>query len=536
MSVYGFSDSSWLFETSDPENMAFFLGLTEQYTESASKVDPGLPQCPEVEIPVNESKPKEDSSIINVTQRIFAETIEKSPQIDPPLIALSSSQAELHPLDLQRVVKLNFDPEIAKLTKKIFKLTCFIKEPSRDQGYETRDNQTVAEVQGCSSFCQKAYKYCARNPLVLSPYYLRNWQVQDRLSNKQLHNNTYLSLKYKRIGHVFSLDKMIRLPRGEKVQLCGSNETLLFPPLQAAFAQFASSRKDLINDKMRISMIKSLSETVWHENASDERIDEIHKNIHDLTYYDPIIIGSGHVWHSTQTIFCREPSDDSSQKKPGEMCVLHINRGDGCGKKSGIIVLKLKSTAGITKDFIKKLVKRMDVRKEDHINLSKMIEVLKADEISYIPMKVQKVGNCVYSSYKTVFYALLLIERIKENPELSNFNFSKKVQGLAKHDYKEFIQFDATDVLEDFLIDLKEAVPENASTEEDESYLNGLEAVAASLIYKLSNYAFKINMGEKKKISLDLIKTTMASIECFFKQISLQYRFTDPLFKKSLFD
>jgi len=494
MSISGISDSSWFFETPDSENMAFILGLTQQYTESATKADPEPHQTPEVEI-------------------LASGSMGKNPQIDLPPVNQASQQAEAQPVDLQRIIKLDFDPEIEKLTKKIFKLPCFVKEPSRDQGYETRCNQTVAEVQGCSSFCQKAYKYSTRNPLALSTYYLRHWQVHERVSNQQLHNNTYLSLKYKRIGHVFSLDKMIQLPRKEEVQLCGGNETFLFPPLQAAFAQFALNRKDLINDKTGTSMIKSLSKAVWHENASDERIDEIHKNIHDPAYYDPIITGSGHVWHSTQTIFWREPS--------GEIRVLHINRGNGCGKKPGIIVLKLKNSAGITKDFIKKLVMRMDVTEENHINLSKMIEALNADEISYIPMKVQKVGNCVYSNYKGVFYALLLIERIKESPELSNFNFSKQVQKLAKHDYKEFIQFDATEVLEDFLIDLEEAAPDKAYTEEDESYLNGLESVALSLSYRISNYAFEINMGEKKKISLELIKTTMASIECFFKQMSL---------------
>src|SRR5581483_11974383 len=88
----------------------------------------------------------------------------------------------------------DLDPKIVQLTANLLKEgPCFTPEVERDQGRELRCGRTVAQMQGCSAFCKKAFSCTAGTPLVLSPQYLRNWQEQHQLINDLPYNNTYLS-------------------------------------------------------------------------------------------------------------------------------------------------------------------------------------------------------------------------------------------------------------------------------------------------------------------------------------------------------
>src|SRR5581483_875951 len=330
-------------------------------------------------------------------------------------------------------------------------------------------------MQGCSSFCHKILSCTADTPSVLSPQYLRNWQEQNQLPNRSSYNNTYLSLKYKRIGHVFSLEGMIDLPYQDCVSLEGANETFLFPPFLAAFNQFASSRTDLISDEMRSSIADSLSKAVWHENATEEKIEQIHANIHDPTFCNSIVVGGGHTWHSIQFIFHKTSS--------GEIILFCCNRGEGADNYPGIVIVKVKNRQAITKDFISRLVRRLSVVRGRHLSLEKIQAELQGVQIqiAYMRMKEGKVGNCVYSNYKATLYALLLIEILKEDLKIPNFNFPSEKVESAQQIYKEFVRFDASAVLEDFLLDLKNPPSKQSLEGENTAYWKGLKKVTEIL-------------------------------------------------------
>src|SRR5581483_4869751 len=186
------------------------------------------------------------------------------------------------------------DPQIVQITSEIFHALGFAKEEMRDRDHEHRDNESVSEVQGTSTFCKTVAELSSKNPTILSSEYLRNYNRLDP---------TCLTLRHKRMGHVFSLEGKIHLIDGTTRSLEGSNETFFLPMLKTLFEAFASKHPDLVSDSLRVSMSNAFSKAVWNDTVSDEKIAEIHQLIHDPNHTDSIIVGSGWDWHSTQLVF-----------------------------------------------------------------------------------------------------------------------------------------------------------------------------------------------------------------------------------------
>lgn len=387
-----------------------------------------------------------------------------------------------------RLVKI--DPEKAKMTAEILNSDGFKKEESRDSKFGCRDEQTVAEVQGSSIFCEKTNQLTIKTPSILSPSYLRDQQNINPIIS--------LTLRDKRVGHAFNLKGMVKLPDGTSQSLEGFNETFVIPMLRDMFAEFAAAREDLISQELHAFVGESLSKAVWHDIVTDEKIAEVHKLIHDPSYPYPVVVSSGWVWHSTQAIFYGK-------------YLLYCNRGADCDENSGISIFKIANKENITQEFLKRIASRFSVDNSEYTSLEKIKIELSATYLSHVPMKEQKVGNCVYVNAKAAIFAILWAgvsreDDVKLNRSVADaFNLISRIR--TKNIYKEFSKFDKEAVLENFLIDLEEASSGKLSMEENRNYFEGLNTVA-DVIKKWA----LVQRGKNEKISSGLLSRALRLI------------------------
>lgn len=423
---------------------------------------------------------------------------------------LSSNPLPLS-LSQRNEIALGYDSDTKKLAASLLKYPYFTAEPNKDLDFESQKNLKKIRAQKKEMFFKTVMLITEKNHFVLSPNYLRAGQEYAERILDLDDKNMHLLIKYKKLSQVFNLKGEITLPNEVLFDLEGGRNQLQFPALRAAFDQFAYIRKDLISDQTLISITKSLSNADYDSYIKDEKIAEIHKNIHDCCYCDSIIVVSGDANHSIKIIFFKKPS--------GGNYLLYCNRGRGSKGQPGIQVLKLDKTSKITKQFIKSLSERRKLPKGNCITVDELNEILGSKTICYIPMAPQKVGNCVYSSYKAVFYALFLVRIFKENPWIEDFNFPELEKKWAKQVYKEFSRFDAVTVLEDLLIDLRKDVPLQFLSNADEIYWYELLHIAMLLKNKLLYYSDAIKLGKETKIPSELVQNAIALIEQFEHQM-----------------
>ncbi len=353
-------------------------------------------------------------------------------------------------------------------------------------------------MQGCRAFCNQVTQYIQKYPSIYSTILSLDYLREADKSNKN-----YLILKYKLLGHVFNLGGKFYLPDGSENDFEGFNETFVLPMLLDLFYQFASSvdGSSLISKEKLESILESLSKALWHENATDEKIEETCKLIHDPNYKYDIIVGSGWTWHSTQVIF----------KKVGEdIIVSYCNRGADCGSTPGIVQFKVINKDKITPEFLKKLTRRLQVTGSEYIKLNEITKILcnneepKAVMHRYIRMKEQKVGNCVYYSLKAVFRVLFEDENSK-GPSLFDDSAGDDFdRGL--HTYKKFSQFIAESVLQDILLDVKHIDLKTISQPENRKYLKTLFVIDRTLNEQLSSKTKKNNY----KVGKNLLNSSIA--------------------------
>ena len=394
------------------------------------------------------------------------------------------------------------DPKIAKMTAEIFSCKGFTKEADRDKDHELRKEETVSEAQGTSAFCEKTVQFSKETPAVLSPKYLRS---DERL------DPTRLTMRYKRIGHVFNKNTHIYLPDGEMRLTEGFNETFCLNMLRTTFDEFASERKDIIPKEMYETVAETLSKAVWNDNVSDEKIAEIHQNIHDPSYAHSILVGSGWEWHSTQIVF---------RRIQGKLYMFYCNRGADCNGYPGITVCHILKEDLVTPEFLKRITSRMAAKASDYTSLTKIQEELLATYIQYIPMKGQKVGNCVYTSLKAAILALLIVSDLTKNMDKTStsiFPLEEDKIKNAKSIDKEFSKYDAEAVLEDFLIELNEVSIDLLLSEKNAKYLLSLNAIVGIVKQWLSEQKDIKN----RKIGAPLMLTAQQAIGRQEKRVNL---------------
>jgi hypothetical protein len=387
-------------------------------------------------------------------------------------------------LTVRKMVKI--DSETANKTAAILNTpNAFKKEPKRDKKYELRDGQSISQVQGSSSFCQKVVEHM-ETPSVLSPAYLR--------SQRKVNEVVSLALMYKRVGHTFDLKGMVKLPDNTQVSLEGFSESFVSLMEREAFHEFASLHKDLISQEMHDWVDEALSQAIWHDNISNERIENAHRRIHDLNYPYPVVVSSGWVWHSTRMIF---------MKLHGKLYGLYCNCGADCDLKPGIRVLAINNSQKITPEFLRRIASRLTVDYPQYTSLEKMKVELSAYEIGYVPMKPQDVGNCVHASENAEFLALFMIWLGRQGSIMDPLFTIHNIHRATQIHWK-FQQFREERVLEDFLIDLEDVKAERVFMGKGhQNYLEGLHAVASRI------KAWALQHRGLNRISNDLVEKTL---------------------------
>jgi hypothetical protein len=343
---------------------------------------------------------------------------------------------------------MQIDLEIAKRTADILSSDGFVKDPARDLNYGLKTDQTVSQVQGSIAFCKKVVHHTTQTPSVLSPHYLR--------SQRHINEKNYQILRCKRLGHVLNLGYITGI-KNHSIHLEGFSETFTVPMLTDMWDQFALTRKDLVTQKLYDQVRTPLIHILSHDNADEAMMERTYQCIHAKGFHTvPALVSSGWVWHSTEMIFYRNCEGTF---------LFYGNRGDDCEDKPGIMILKIAQQDKITREFLKRVISRLSVDYDQYTNLEKIKKELDAHVVGHISMRVQKVGNCTYSSAKAGIFALVLIALSGNNTNTNLIISGRKRLSFMHPDtvikgreiYKAFTRFDKEAILKDFLLDIKES-------------------------------------------------------------------------------
>ena len=321
----------------------------------------------------------------------------------------------------------------------VFKIDGFVPNPERDRDYEKRTNETVSQVQGCPAFCEKFIQWTEQNPgcwpdlktMLASP---------DQTSRKNA-----LILIAKTVGHIFHFRGEISVAEDKTCEFEGFSETFGIPRVLWRWNAFG--REGLVSKEIHAQVAYTLLNALWHDNCSQEKLEEVLAQIHNPSYSSPILVGSGWIWHSTYAIFYKDPDDSKN-----EIRLAYCNRGADCANQSGIVFLKIKDKSKITLEFLQVLANRIEVDFSQYMSLKKIKE-LGAEEITYISMKKQKSGNCTYANLKAAIYALLLIPTL--NADIDSFTLVDGPVQSSSDIYKNFVTYDANETLKELAQDFR---------------------------------------------------------------------------------
>ena len=329
----------------------------------------------------------------------------------------------------------------------VFKIDGFVPNPERDRDYIKQGNETVSQVQGCPAFCEKFIQWTEQNPGC--------WpDLKAALASPDETSRTNaLILIAKTVGHIFNFPDKFSVAKNREYQFVGFSETFVIPRVLSRWNAFA--KKGLVSPETHAFVADALFNAVWHDNCSKKKLQETLENIHDPIYRCRILVGSGWIWHSTYVIFYKDPNDTKDEIRIG-----YCNRGADCANQSGIVFLKIKDKSKITLEFLQILANRIKVDHSQYMSLKEIKAELGAEEISYIPMKKQKSGNCTYSNLKAAIYTLLLIKKLgsyldaflliqKSSVRPKMLELIQEQQKTASDAYKLFVAYDANQTLEE---------------------------------------------------------------------------------------
>ena len=341
-----------------------------------------------------------------------------------------------------------------KPKKPIISLADVLKEPGfvpdleRDRHYGKQLDQTLSEMHGRPSFCQKFVEWFEQDP---------NAYPDLKAAVASAPNSTYrtnlLTLITKMVWHLLSFKGSIPIEKG-LCQLEGFSETFVIPEVLRRWNEFVKG--GFVPQEIDTFVANILQSAAWHDRCSEQKLKSILSDIQNPSYRGPILIGSGWAWHSTYVVFYKDPEDSENEIRMG-----YCNRGADCdeGGISGIVFLKIRDKSKITLEFLQVLANRIEVDHSEYKSLKKIKEELQAEEIGCVAMKKQKVGNCTYANLKAALYALLLINQLGKNldaylkinkldTELNDIQLKlTQEQKTALSIYKKFSSYEANQTL-----------------------------------------------------------------------------------------
>jgi Leucine-rich repeat (LRR) protein len=318
----------------------------------------------------------------------------------------------------------------------------FVPNPERDREYEKYTGETVSQVQGSPSFCQKFVELFEQDPNA----YPDLKASLASLPNKTSRNNL-LILIAKTVGHIFPFRGFFPI-EGKLCGFQGFSETFVIPEVLRRWNEFATS--GFVSQKTSEFVANVLQSAIWHDNCSEQKLKNTLDNINDPSFRSPILVGSGWVWHSTYVIFYKDPKDSEN-----EIRMAYCNRGADCdeGGLCGICFYKIMDKSKITLEFLKILANRIEVDHSEYKSLKKIKEELKPKTIGWVGMKTQKSGSCTRANLEAALNALLLIKEL--GPDLDTYldaqltDEIEQKQETALTIYKKFSSYEANQTLKE---------------------------------------------------------------------------------------
>lgn len=377
----------------------------------------------------------------------------------------------------------------------------FIEDPDFDVSYsESLKYGTISKAQGHITLRKKVSKYFELFPCILNPLLLRN---QKSIDNETL----FYELQWKRLAHAFSANGKARLPNGKYLNLGAMNETFTWPMIVEAAESWIKEEVEPGNPEFCQWLRQSFHNALWHDNISDEKIENLYKKM--CTLFDfALIVGSGWIWHSIFFIIYKD-------------YLIYCNRGADCGEYPGVTIYRIDKSK-ITKEFLKTLANRLITPIKDHFSFLKIITELNGQPLEYIAKKSQKGPFCTYVSAKTVHLGLMIVYKMEakipekkiEDIVSKNLNPSKKIllkQGLlqAKALHRSFINHDRMHLLKDFLIDLEES-KEVCETLQEYAKQEGISAMANIVSSKVPKLKLRVRAAPEddffSRVNLQITK------------------------------
>lgn len=265
--------------------------------------------------------------------------------------------------------------------------------------------------------------------------------------NRDVNIKQYLIFKVKRFTHTNSLE-------GDAfpIKLEGFCEAFTISMLASSFNKFDEDKKFFKREDKQW-----IKEHFIRINTSDctekNDIKEIVKSIQDPNFMDPILFGSGHVWHSTITFIWGN-------------ILIYGDRGNSIyGIPPGVHVYYLPDLNLITESVIWNITKRQEIERNHFFGIKRIEQELMGNLIYYEAMPPQEVGNCTYESMKIALYVLMIIRQlIKEFDHtvarsrviLRDSDKWKKTFKKLQKLYEAWTNFDRLLVLKDMMEEIKE--------------------------------------------------------------------------------
>lgn len=314
-----------------------------------------------------------------------------------------------------RIHHTPFSREVDSVALSLMRCSGFQKE----EGDDLREYGFVGEVQGTREMRRRTKLAAESRPEALSFRYLRR--------HRKVNMTTYSTLLAKCLSHVWNFSGSVCHPEtGEKIFLDGFHEcftsTYWILTLEAYLRVYGI-------DPIIQNTLNVFRQCVIHEAVERGEWQSLKATIIKKPTI-PIMVASGHLWHSWQTLFVLDK-------------LVIGNRGDTCYGNSGVRVYNHVDWTLLQETHVEKTASRTLYKKGSHVSEIDLRRDLKLSNETYYPMSSSLYGHCTNASYEA---ALKFILAYFKNPHDIN-------QGLKDtHElYKRLTSFERLFVLEQLI-------------------------------------------------------------------------------------
>ena len=249
-----------------------------------------------------------------------------------------------------------------------------------------------------------------------------------------------------------------------------------------------------------------LENAVLGEGKTKAEFDQIAQSIRNGGS-NPIVLCGGWNWHALGVVFFGD-------------YMIFCNKGDGKDGFTPIEIFEIpaESKKLINGDLIEKISNRLAYNKTGYQTMKDLVQLLGAISVHQENLANQKVGNCTYTTYKTVLRVLLSI-RFMKNQNLVNRDSWKNALQNVNACYKEITKLDRKINVNHLLSDAEHLMRAPKTTPEYKNELD-LHIIALAKIAKGFKFDTQtVQRHETKKLDQN---TRQEILDCLRKLVELK--------------